>query len=137
MYTYLIAFDGAIEGPVELPVVPGMGVQLPSNAVELPELLPAAEAGFVWAWVDGKAVQHKDDREGRQASARAIALRDSLILAADVDYRPLLSAKDLGISTPDERVRLAEWQRYLVDLNRIEKQPGFPLTITWPQAPAR
>jgi hypothetical protein len=30
---------------------------------------------------------------------------------------------------------LLEWKLYSVELNRIEKQPGFPAQITWPIVP--
>lgn len=63
--TYYYVFDETtreIFGPVELPIVPGMGVQLPGNAFELPELLPAAEPGHVWVWRDGAALQLIDLR---------------------------------------------------------------------------
>lgn len=63
--TYYYVFDETtreIFGPVELPIVPGMGVQLPGNAFELPQLLPAAEPGHVWVWRDGAALQLIDLR---------------------------------------------------------------------------
>ena len=33
------------------------------------------------------------------------------------------------------RMLLIEWKLYSVELNRIEKQVGFPDEITWPVAP--
>lgn len=49
MNIYLIDQAGSLNGPVILDVVPGLGIQLPSNAVELPELLPEPEADMAWA----------------------------------------------------------------------------------------
>lgn len=63
--TYYYVFEemtGVITGPADFPIVPGIGVQLPGNAFELPELLPAAEPGYVWVWRNGAASQLIDLR---------------------------------------------------------------------------
>lgn len=49
-------------GPIELPEIPGGGVQVPGNVIELAELLPTAEPGYVWVWRDGQASQLIDLR---------------------------------------------------------------------------
>lgn len=56
---YLIEDLGALVGPVDLPPVPGLGVQLPANAVALAEPLPAPAPQHVWALVDGKPQQRE------------------------------------------------------------------------------
>lgn len=61
MSIYITDNMGILHGPVELPVIPGLGVQLPSNAVQLAEL-PAPAAGNVWALVNGAAQQLADHR---------------------------------------------------------------------------
>ncbi|MCU1750437.1 tail fiber assembly protein [Pseudomonas sp. 6D_7.1_Bac1] len=63
MFHYLFDDAGVLSGPVTLFVTPGLGVQLPSNAVELPDELTEPENGFVWAWVNG-APQALRDRRG-------------------------------------------------------------------------
>lgn len=62
MTVYLFDSAGALVGPVELDVIPGGGVQLPSNAVDLGVELEAPAAGFTWALVDGEPVQLADHR---------------------------------------------------------------------------
>ncbi|ANY86000.1 tail fiber assembly protein [Pseudomonas putida] len=62
MYIYLIDNAGALTGPVELPVIPGLGTQLPSNAVELAELLSEPSEGHAWALIDDQAQQLVDHR---------------------------------------------------------------------------
>lgn len=52
MFYYLFDNSGALSGPVEFPVTPGVGIQLPSNAVELSFELPPAESGRTWALVN-------------------------------------------------------------------------------------
>ncbi|MBV7511008.1 MULTISPECIES: tail fiber assembly protein [unclassified Pseudomonas] len=52
MFNYLIDNSGALSGPVEFFVTPGIGIQLPSNAVELSFELPPPESGRTWALVN-------------------------------------------------------------------------------------
>jgi hypothetical protein len=59
---YLIQKSGVLEGPVELPVVPGLGVQMPFNAVELASVLPPARAGHTWCAVKSAPVELPDLR---------------------------------------------------------------------------
>lgn len=54
---YLHDAAGLLTGPVVLPVVPGLGVQMPSNAIALPESLPAANLGHAWVYLDGTVQQ--------------------------------------------------------------------------------
>lgn len=62
MTIYIIDNQGILSGPVELPVIPGLGVQMPSNAMRLAEQLPAPTAGHVWAMVEGEPTQLADHR---------------------------------------------------------------------------
>ena len=62
MFNYLIDKSGALVGPVEFPVVPGMGVQLPSNAVSLGIELAEAPGDHTWAFVDGALKLQADYR---------------------------------------------------------------------------
>ena len=59
---YLIDPAGALVGPITLPVVPGIGCQIPDDAIELGQALVAPAEGFVWVLVDGVAVQLEDHR---------------------------------------------------------------------------
>jgi hypothetical protein len=62
MSVYLIEDSGVLTGPVELPVIPGLGVQLPGNAIELSKPLPMPNEGCLWVLVDGKPSQLVDNR---------------------------------------------------------------------------
>lgn len=55
---YLHDARGILSGPVDLPVIPGLGVQMPSNGVAQPEPLPAADHGHVWVLLDGTVQQY-------------------------------------------------------------------------------
>lgn len=59
---YLIGLVGELSGPITLPVVPGIGCQMPDNAIELAQELAAPAEGFVWAMIEGDAVQLADHR---------------------------------------------------------------------------
>lgn len=62
MYIYLFDHKGSLTGPVEMQPIPGLGVQLPSNAVGLDDELAAPDHGYAWALVAGNPVQLVDHR---------------------------------------------------------------------------
>lgn len=62
MTIYIADHAGALTGPVELPTIPGIGVQLASNAIELESPLAEPSAGKVWALVEGQPQQVTDHR---------------------------------------------------------------------------
>jgi hypothetical protein len=182
MFNYLIDRLGCLTGPVEFDVTPGLGVQLPSNAVQLSFELPLPESGRVWTLVNnvprelidlrGPVYRTDDgikqiwtelgelpdtltaqpwpgefhiwrdsvwvlDEQARLASVRQQCLdqRDVLLRDAVLRIAPLQYAEDIGDANHDELLLLIEWKLYSVELNRIEKQAGFPDEITWPVAP--
>ncbi|MBH3444976.1 tail fiber assembly protein [Pseudomonas moraviensis] len=182
MFNYLFDGSGALSGPVEFPLTPGIGIQLPANAVELTYELPEPEAGRSWALINGiprevvdrrGLVYRKDggaqqvwtelgelpdaltaepwpgdfhvwrdnawqpDEQIRLADAREriLATRDGLLRDAVLRIAPLQYAEDIGDASHDEQLLLIEWKLYSVELNRIEKQSGFPHVVTWPVVP--
>lgn len=179
---YLIGLAGVLSGPVTLMVVPGIGCQMPDNAVELPQVLDDPADGFVWALVGGGPVllpDHRgtvystatgeeqsfnelgalplgltvDPRPGpfhvwqagawhldaaAQMAAQSIKAkgdRDSRLASAQLRIAPLQYAVNLDMATEQEKAALLAWMRYSVELNRVEAQPGYPLTIEWPVPP--
>lgn len=62
MFTYFFDPLGVLTGPFEVPSIPGVGQQLPGNAIELENLLDVPEAGHVWLLVDGEPQQAADNR---------------------------------------------------------------------------
>jgi hypothetical protein len=62
MYIYIADNAGALTGPVELPVTPGIGIQVPGNAIQLAKKLGLAASGHIWALVDGQPQQVADQR---------------------------------------------------------------------------
>jgi hypothetical protein len=182
MFNYLIDDSGALTGPVEFPLVPGIGVQLPGNAVTLSIELSAAPNGYAWAYDNGSLQQKLDfrgdvyhtdtgiretwialgdlpegfttqpwpggfhswvdnawqlDTAAQSADLKRIALtrRDTLLRDAVLRIAPLQYAEDIGDASHEEQLQLLEWKLYSVELNRLEKQSGFPEEITWPAVP--
>ncbi|SED37701.1 DUF4376 domain-containing protein [Pseudomonas anguilliseptica] len=62
MHIYIADNAGVLTGPVDLPVIPGIGIQVPSNALQLEALLDEPTAGNVWALVNGQPQQLPDHR---------------------------------------------------------------------------
>lgn len=62
MHIYITDAAGVLTGPVDLPVIPGIGVQVPSNAIQLAKKLAKPATGNVWALVDGQPRQLADHR---------------------------------------------------------------------------
>lgn len=59
---YLIGPAGVLVGPITLPVVPGIGYQMPDDAIDLDTELVAPAEGFVWALVEGEPMLLADRR---------------------------------------------------------------------------
>lgn len=182
MFNYLMDDAGALLGPVEFFVTPGIGVQLPANAVQLAYELPTAESGRTWAisngvpreLIDFRGIVYRKGNGARQSwselgvlpeeftaepcpdefhvwqdnawvldaarrsaniAASALAQRDVLLRDAVLRIAPLQYAEDIGDANHDEQLLLIEWKLYSVELNRIEKQAGFPDEVSWPVAP--
>lgn len=62
MAIYLIDAAGALLTPVELPSIPGIGIQMPGNAIEVDEILPPPAEGYAWTISEGNPVQRVDRR---------------------------------------------------------------------------
>ncbi|AZC35670.1 MULTISPECIES: tail fiber assembly protein [Pseudomonas] len=62
MMNYLIDASGALIGPVEFPLIPGLGIQLPNNAIILEQQLDDPAPGHVWAFLGGQPQQVVDLR---------------------------------------------------------------------------
>ena len=62
MYIYIADIAGELNGPVELLEIPGLGIQMPGNAIRVPNKLAKAATGKVWALVAGQPQQLADHR---------------------------------------------------------------------------
>jgi hypothetical protein len=62
MHFYIADKAGVLSGPVALPVIPGLGIQVPSNAIQVANKLANPAAGKVWALIGGQPQQLADHR---------------------------------------------------------------------------
>lgn len=60
---------------------------------------------------------------------------DDKLKQAAAAMAPLEDADKLGIISEPEREQLTAWQRYRVALYRLPQSEGWPVEITWPEAP--
>lgn len=60
------------------------------------------------------------------------ARRDELLTVATLRLAPLQDAVDEENATDDEVLRLKQWKKYRIALNRIEQQENYPIHIDWP-----
>ncbi|SFY27043.1 MULTISPECIES: tail fiber assembly protein [unclassified Pseudomonas] len=62
MFIYLFDETGVLSGPVELFVTPGLGIQIPSNGIQLSFELPPAQEHHSWVMVNGVPREMVDRR---------------------------------------------------------------------------
>jgi hypothetical protein len=103
---------------------------------ELPDGFTALPPpGDYYVWRDGG--WQLDVVAQKQAKVvQVLAERDGRLGVAQMRIAPLQYAANLEMATEQEKEALLAWMRYSVDLNRMEQQPGYPFTITWPVSPA-
>jgi hypothetical protein len=83
----------------------------------------------------GDAWQVDEQARLLSISQQMLEQRDTLLRDAVLRIAPLQYAEDIGDASHEEQLQLLEWKLYSVELNRIEKQAGFPTEITWPAVP--
>ncbi|EMA8653166.1 tail fiber assembly protein [Cronobacter dublinensis] len=66
-------------------------------------------------------------------NALAASKKTALMRAAGDAIAPLQDAVNLGMATDEEKMRLTEWLKYRVLLNRIDTSAAPD--ITWPETP--
>ncbi|WP_279881805.1 MULTISPECIES: tail fiber assembly protein [unclassified Pseudomonas] len=107
-------------------------VQLPGQEAQGAE--PAATGVIDWSQVITAEQKAANLIEQRRAEAAAEIARHRA--QADQAIAPLQDAVDLDEATEAEALRLKDWKRYRVALNRLPDQPGYPAAIDWPAPPA-
>lgn len=112
-----------LSGPVTIPEIPGLGLVLPANAVELGEL-PEPRAGHVWVWRDGEAVELADHR--------GIYYRTDT--GERVEHKELGEVPE-GLTSKERPSQFHVWQGddWVLDED-AERQARVPQSITMRQA---
>ncbi|MFT0866059.1 tail fiber assembly protein [Pseudomonas sp. CAM1A] len=111
----------------------------PDGAIVLPGLAAGQPGGTTPGVIDWSAVITSEAKAQAAAAERlagVVAETARLRRAADDAIAPLQDAVDLDEATEAEALRLKEWKRYRVALNRLPEQHGYPAEIDWPAPPA-
>uniref|UniRef100_A0A3B0MF92 Tail fiber assembly protein n=1 Tax=Arsenophonus endosymbiont of Trialeurodes vaporariorum TaxID=235567 RepID=A0A3B0MF92_9GAMM len=84
-----------------------------------------------WVYKNGKITRYKLTKNEliQQAEQNKFLLMDS----ANIVINPLQEAVDLDIANEDKKIKLTEWRKYRVLLNRVDVSTA--LDIEWPQKP--
>ncbi|MFD2882857.1 tail fiber assembly protein [Pseudomonas lini] len=92
----------------------------------------AVNTNGVWTFTDS-------DPWGQQ-SALAIQLRSARMPRIERANATLASTAlaykvELGLATPADEAGLLAYKQFFIDMSNVNKQPGYPLTVTWPEVP--
>ncbi|RON54942.1 tail fiber assembly protein [Pseudomonas frederiksbergensis] len=90
----------------------------------------AVNTNGVWSF-DGSPYWQSElgNQLRRERAARLDKVINSVTAAA------LLAKVDLGLATAADQAYLLAYKQYCVAFSEVNKQPGFPLTIVWPERP--
>lgn len=47
----------------------------------------------------------------------------------------LVQKVELGLATPAEEAALLAYKQFFIAMSEVNKQPGYPLSVAWPQIP--
>jgi hypothetical protein len=75
-----------------------------------------------------------------QPSSLAVKMRNERMTRFDqVNFTlassALVQKVELGLATPAEEAALLEYKQFFIAMSNVNKQPGYPLTVTWPEVP--
>ncbi|MFJ4197532.1 tail fiber assembly protein [Pseudomonas sp. NPDC089534] len=117
--------------------------QIPDGAVEVSDELfmrTIDEHDGVWRLTDGKVTKHPLANASQviegELRAAALATRDGLLAEADQQTVGMADAYIAGLLDADDMQRFKAFAAYKLALNKIDRQPGYPQDIAWPERPA-
>ncbi|WP_367256055.1 tail fiber assembly protein [Pseudomonas sp. stari2] len=67
-----------------------------------------------------------------------VVSRTRMLLLAALDWLPhhtLQYRVDIGVATPAEQASLLAFKQYVIALDEVKNQTGYPTEINWPVAP--
>lgn len=120
------------------------GKNIPAGAIEVSEelfLQTISEADGVWMMVDG-AISKQPFPEpppltDDEIKAEVILKRDALAAEASEATAGMADAYIVGLLEDEEVELFKEFASYKLALSKIEKQPGYPVSVIWPPKPVR
>lgn len=103
------------------------------QVVEITGHSPLPEEGWIWDAVSESF--SAPSRSFDELVAIALQERDRLLDLSNRRITPLLYAVDAGIATAAEEASLGLWKQFVIDVNRVPQQAGYPGDVTWPNEP--
>lgn len=107
--------------------------------VDITGASPAPVAGWAAVEADGAwsfAAPIPPVPTDAELKAAAMAKRDALLSAASDATAGMADAYIAGLLDAADMATFKAFATYQLDLNKIDKQAGYPTTIDWPIAPA-
>lgn len=111
----------------------------PAGMVQVPGIEQGPQTPAATGVIDWSQLVTAEDKSQAEAELLRVTVTAEIAsrrAVADTAIAPLQDAVDLGEATQAESAALVAWKRYRVALNRLHEQPGYPITIDWPAAPA-
>lgn len=71
----------------------------------------------------------------KESSLEILKTRDSLVAEVSLKILSLQDMVDLKIADEHQTNELVEWKTYRIELCRVENQPNFPCSVSWPIPP--
>jgi hypothetical protein len=92
----------------------------------------AVNTDGVWTFTDS-------DMWG-QPTLLAIRMRNERVTRFDkVNFTlassALVQKVELGLATPAEEAALLAYKQFFIEMSQVNKQPGYPLSVIWPEVP--
>jgi hypothetical protein len=101
--------------------------------VEVPEGVPVEQN---WVCVDGAfSAPAPIIPTEEELKATALSTRNLLLSAANEATAGVADAYIAGILNEADTARFKLYAAYKLSLNKITQQPGFPVSINWPEIP--
>ncbi|MDO8406707.1 MAG: tail fiber assembly protein [Pseudomonas sp.] len=91
----------------------------------------AVNTDGVWSFNSG--FPYPSSPHGEQLRNEKVRRLDNV--TASVESLALQFKVDVGVATTAEQTYLLAFKEYCIAFNQVNKQPGFPLTIVWPELP--
>lgn len=110
--------------------------------VDVTDLDPAPVVGWIASWIatDESGVWSLSapvelPKTESELKAEAVAMRDVLLAAANEATAGMADAFIADLLDEADVAKFKAFAKYKLALNKIDQQPGYPETITWPTLP--
>ncbi|PIK75249.1 tail fiber assembly protein [Pseudomonas sp. 382] len=101
--------------------------------IEVPQDVPATQG---WECVEGEfSAPAPIVPTDEELKAAALATRNRLLAAADEATAGMADAYIAGLLSAEDTETFKSFAAYKLALNKVDRQPGYPIDINWPDSP--